>query len=151
MAFTPPQINRTSAPIPRGGMNATCHPSPRDTLYQLSVQPWEQRPTNSRAMNDRRISPSGGHVPSPSQRSFTTHSERHLHAQCSPRPESPAQIPPDLPFLSPSIQRTTHAQSRLLHHMSVNLRRLHITMSQQALHRADVYPSLQQMCCKTMP
>jgi len=41
------------------------------------------------------------------------------------------------------IQRTPHAQPRLLHHMRINLRRLHALMPEQILHRPYIDAVLQ--------
>src|ERR1035441_4333396 len=43
------------------------------------------------------------------------------------------------------IQRAAHPQSRLAHHVRINLRRRHIHVAQQVLHRANVRARLQQM------
>lgn len=46
------------------------------------------------------------------------------------------------------IQRAFDSQPGLLHHMRINLRRRHILVAQQILHRADVRAPFQQMCGK---
>ena len=48
------------------------------------------------------------------------------------------------------IHRTMHRRAAALQHMGVNLRRGHILMAHQFLHRADVIPRLQQMGRETV-
>jgi hypothetical protein len=45
----------------------------------------------------------------------------------------------------PTIQRTPDAQTGTGHYMSINLRRHHILVTEQILHRADVIAIFQQM------
>ena len=49
------------------------------------------------------------------------------------------------------IQRTPDTQSRLLHRMSVNLRRRHVFVPEQLLHCSNVIACFQQMRGETVP
>ncbi len=51
----------------------------------------------------------------PTQRSFTTHAARLLDAECSPRPESPAQIPPDFSSHHAAVPPVLPRKSRIIH------------------------------------
>src|SRR5262249_40369310 len=50
-----------------------------------------------------------------------------------------------------AVERAFDSQSRLLHHVSVNLRRSHVHVPKQLLQRANVSSRLQQMRCKRVP
>src|ERR1035438_8077350 len=52
---------------------------------------------------------------------------------------------------SNAIQRTAHAQARLLHDMRVNLRCRHILMAEQILHGAEIVTVFQKMRGEGMP
>ena len=54
-------------------------------------------------------------------------------------------------FGSNQINRTFHAQARLLHDVNVNLCGREVSMPQQSLHRANVVTILQQMRCERVP
>ena len=46
------------------------------------------------------------------------------------------------------VERAQHSATALVEHMRVDHRRLHVGMTEQFLHRADVVARLQEVCCK---
>src|SRR5215510_11388721 len=53
-------------------------------------------------------------------------------------------------ILSNHIQRTPHADTRLLHDVGVDHRRRDILVPEELLHRPDIIASLEQVGCKGM-
>ena len=63
---------------------------------------------------------------------------------------------PQLPTFSPPqpsepIQGASHSHPRPLHHMRVNLRRGHVGMAEQVLHRPDIGALIQQVGGEAVP
>ena len=52
---------------------------------------------------------------------------------------------------SERIHRAHHALRPAIQHMRIDHRRLHLGVSKQLLHRADILARLQQVCRKTVP
>ena len=49
-----------------------------------------------------------------------------------------------------SVQRTSYSQPRLLHHVRIDLRRRHVFVTEQFLHRANIAAAFQQMRGETV-
>ncbi len=67
------------------------------------------------------------------------------------RAEPPGGRRVNICVVASTIQRTTDAYSRLLHHVRVDLCRAHILMSEQFLHRPNIIAILQKMRRERMP